>query len=207
MDMIRKFSEGKASALLARLLGTLLLVLPLVFTASCSLAEDEALLSQAELPDAVFLNYRRQDMRAGALSFVAQADRAEYYREKGLLVVYGLKFEDWSDDGKTIVAQGEAGEARYFEDSGDAVCSGTVRIRSIEENASFEIDSLEYFSATETLEGAPESQAIVRLGEKLFLKGSGFFADIRDKAFAFRGGVEGTINTSARKGMDKGVER
>ncbi len=164
---------------------------------SCSLAEENAPVSQGELPEAVFYDYRREEIGKNGLSFVAQAERAEYFKEKGLLVVYGLSFEDIGDDGRSVVASGEADEAYYYEDTGDAEVSGSVRIRSLEDDTSFETDSLKYFSATETLEGGPSDPVLVRVGEKLFLQGRGFFADIREKSFAFRGGVEGMIQNKA----------
>ena len=167
-------------------------VAPILFS-SCSPAEESAALLQGELPEAVFYNYRREDMGPNGLSFVARAERAEYFKEKGLLVVYGLSFEDIGEDGRTVVASGEAGEAYYYEDTGDAEAKGSVRIRSLEENASFETESLKYCAATESLEGGPKDLVLVQIGEKLFLQGRGFFADIREKTFAFRAGVEGMI--------------
>lgn len=181
----------KSTALAALFIAALLLF------SSCSLAEESVTLPQDELPEAVFYNYRREDSDTRGLSFVARAERAEYFKEKGLLVVYGLSFEDIGEDGHTVVASGEAETAYYYEDTGDAEVRGSVRIRSLEENASFETDSLKYFAATESLEGGPEEPVLVRVGEKLFLQGRGFFADVREKTFAFRSGVEGMIQNKA----------
>ena len=86
-------------------------VAPILFS-SCSPAEESAALLQGELPEAVFYNYRREDMGPNGLSFVARAERAEYFKEKGLLVVYGLSFEDIGEDGRTVVA-----DDRYIRDS------------------------------------------------------------------------------------------
>ncbi|MDX9827080.1 MAG: LPS export ABC transporter periplasmic protein LptC [Spirochaetia bacterium] len=184
-------SPGRALSLAAALFAALSLFF------SCSLGEESPLAAQEELPEVVFFNYSRKDFGKTGLSFIAQAERAEYFKEKGLLVVYGLSFEDIGDDGVTVVASGEAEEAYYYEDTGDAEVKGSVRIRSLEEDASFETDSLKYFAATESLEGGPENPVLVRIGETLFLQGRGFFADVREKAFAFRGGVEGMIQSKA----------
>jgi LPS export ABC transporter protein LptC len=175
----------------------------IMFIASCSLAEESVPIDQDELADVIFYNYRREDMDKTGLSFIAQAERAEYFKDKGLLVVYGLSFEDIGEDGKTVIASGEAETAYYYEDTGDAQVKGSVRIHSLEDDASFETDSLKYFAATESLEGGPENPVLVRVGEELFLQGSGFFADVREKSFAFSGGVEGMIQNNAVRNLTK----
>lgn len=190
------FAKSPDGALKSAAHAILFFALLLLFS-SCSLAEESSTLAQDELPEAVFYNYQRKDFDETGLSFIARAERAEYFKEKRLLVIHSLSFEDIGEDGRTVTASGEAEEAYYYEDTGDAEVKGMVRIRSLEENASFETDRLKYFAATESLEGGPEDPVLVRVGEKLFLQGRGFFADVREKTFAFRGGVEGMIQNKA----------
>jgi LPS export ABC transporter protein LptC len=129
----------------------------------------------------------------GVVTFIAKADKAEYFQEKGLLVIYNVSFEELSEDGKEVLHSGESEKVVYYEDTGDAEFSGFVRLVSNEEDASFETSSLKYFSATQTIEGNSDTTVIVRVGETLFIRGAGFFADLREKAFAFREGAQGIV--------------
>jgi len=182
----------------ARLLAALFLTALTLATVSCSLSETDAALADREAePDAVFIGFSREEVEDGIVVFSAKADRAEYYQDKGLLVIYNVVFEDRGKEGGSPKSTGEAEKAAYHEDTGDAEFTGFVRLYSKEEDSSFETDELNYFSATQTIEGAPENSVIVRVGQKLFLHGTGFFADIQEKAFAFRNSVQGTVMTGS----------
>lgn len=174
--------------------------------ASCSMSEEAAdLAGLDEKPDAVFIGFSREEVEKGIVVFSAKAERAEYFQDKGLLVIHNVVFEDRGADGGSPKSTGEADMAVYHEDTGDAEFSGFVRLVSTEEDVSFETSGLKYFSATQTIEGAPDNPVIVRVGKKLFLHGTGFFADIQTKAFAFRNGVEGTLTTESGADSPKGV--
>lgn len=178
-----------------------------LLSASCSMPDSAAdLADRDEEPDAVFIGFSREEVEDGIVTFSAKAERAEYFRDKGMLVVYKVAFEDRGEDGESLAAVGEADKVVYHEDTGDAEFSGFVQIRSIEEDATFETTELKYFSATETIEGAFDNPVIVKVGKKLFLHGAGFFADIREKAFAFRNGVQGTLIDESAVRNAKGEE-
>lgn len=180
----------------------------LALALSCSIpAAVETPESVEERPDAVFLGFRREEVKRGVVTFVATAERAEYFQDRGLLVVYNVSFEDRGEDGGPAEATGQADKVAYHEDTGDAECSGFVQIRSLAEDVTFETASLRYHSATQTLEGAPGDGAIVKVGKKLFVQGKGFFADIQAKAFAFREGASGVLATASEGGALKGEER
>ncbi|HEY9053366.1 MAG TPA: hypothetical protein VIO60_00965 [Rectinemataceae bacterium] len=170
---------------------------------SCALGSgDGASAVQDELedvPDAVFRGFIREEVRGSRIDFVAKADKAEYFRDKGLLIVYGLSFEDRGEDGVSVEASGRADKAVWHEDTGDAELSGSIRLYSTAEDASFETDSLSYRAASEALEGGPAESVIVRVGQRLFLHGKGFFADIDRRAFSFRGGVDGFARPGGTK--------
>jgi LPS export ABC transporter protein LptC len=161
---------------------------------SCTMAEEgERSQPTADLPSAVFRGFQREEVTDGVVTFIAKADKAEYFQEKGLLVIYNVSFEELSEDGKEVLHSGESEKVVYYEDTGDAEFSGFVRLVSNEEDASFETSSLKYFSATQTIEGNSDTTVIVRVGETLFIRGAGFFADLREKAFAFREGAQGIV--------------
>lgn len=149
-------------------------------------------------PDIVFNGFERREIEGEATVFVARAEKAEYYRDKGSIVAYSVEFEDRGADGKSIVSRGYADKAVYYEDSGDIEFPGFTRLESVAENAVFETTGLVYRASSGTLEGGPESSVVVKVGADLFLRGAGFFADIEAKTFAFRNGVSGVV---------KGVER
>ncbi|MDP2790278.1 MAG: hypothetical protein Q8O15_00805, partial [Rectinemataceae bacterium] len=55
---------------------------------SCSL--DEPVIDPASLeerPDATFIGFSREEVENGIVTFAATAERAEYFQEKGLLVI------------------------------------------------------------------------------------------------------------------------
>lgn len=174
---------------------------------SCSLSEE--LGTEAEKdgsPDAVFTGFSREEVKGGIVTFRAAAERAEYFKDSGTLVVYKASFEDLGKDGGEAEFSGEAEKVVYHEDTGDAELSGFIRLHSREEDASFETSFVTYHAATETIEGKPGEGVVVRVGDKLLLKGMDFFADIGRKAFAFRQGAQGVLTTGIR-GADKGAQR
>jgi LPS export ABC transporter protein LptC len=177
----------------------------MLLSASCSLPETESALSAREAsPDAVFIGFSRDEIENGIVTFTARAERAEYFQDKGLLVIYNVVFEDRGAEGGSAKSTGEADKAVYHEDTGDAEFSGFVRLYSKEEDTVFETSDLRYFSATQTIEGAPDNSVIVKVGQKLFLHGMGFFADIQAKSFAFRNGVQGSLTTESTSNTAKG---
>jgi len=155
----------------------------------------DAVTAAEERPDAVFMNFSREEIENGIVVFSAKADKAEYFQNRGLLVIYNVTFEDRGKEGGSPKTTGEAEKAVYHEDTGNAEFSGFVRLYSREEDASFETSDLKYLSATQTIEGAADITVVVKTGSKLFLRGMGFFADIQAKAFTFRNSVQGVITT------------
>ncbi|MGB4587525.1 MAG: LPS export ABC transporter periplasmic protein LptC [Rectinemataceae bacterium] len=179
-----------------------------LLAASCSL--EEAVVDPASLeerPDVTFIGFSREEVENGIVTFAATAERAEYFQEKGLLVIYNVVFEDRGPDGGSPKSTGQADKAVYHEDTGDAEFSGFVQLNSLEEDASFETSSLSYRSATQTIEGASDNPVIVKVGIKLFMQGMGFFADIQSKAFAFRNGVQGFVRAESSPEPAKGEEQ
>lgn len=171
----------------------------LLLASSCSIpSATDAVEPVEERPDAVFTGFRREEVKRGIVTFVATAERAEYFQDRGLLVVYNVSFEDRGEDGGPAEATGQADKVVYHEDTGDAECTGFVQIRSLAEDVTFETTALNYRSASDTLEGASDGAAIVKVGKKLFLQGTGFFADIQAKAFAFREGASGVLKGEER---------
>jgi LPS export ABC transporter protein LptC len=147
------------------------------------------------LPDVVFTDFSRDEIESGIVVFSAKASRAEYYKDEGTLIVYDVLFEDRGKDGGDAETTGQADKAVYHEDTGDAEFSGFVQVRSVDEDATFETSALKYFRATNTIEGDPGNPVIVKVGTGLFLHGTGFFADVSERAFSFRTGVRGSIRT------------
>jgi LPS export ABC transporter protein LptC len=164
--------------------------------ASCAAptAQNEVQAAEGK-PDVTFFGFSREEVENGIVVFTAKAQRAEYFEDQRLIVIYGVAFSDMGQDGLKPVSTGEADKVVYHEDTGNAEFSGYVRVRSLAEEASFETDSLIYNSSTQTIEGPAGNPVIVKVGLDLIIKGTGLFADIRAKAFSFRNGVTGTIST------------
>lgn len=183
-----------------RLVSAMAVFAAMALLAACSVRNEESPVQTSDdSPDIVFFGYSRDEVNHGVVTFKASAEKAEYFQEQRKLVIYNVRFEDWGESGQTLLSEGEAEKAIYYEDTGNAEFSGYISIRSHEEDASFETSALRYDAATQTLEGDAKTQAIVRVGDKLFLHGMGFFADIQNKAFAFRNGVSGSILNKGSK--------
>jgi LPS export ABC transporter protein LptC len=167
---------------------------------SCSMpAETETPGEDEDQPDAVFTDFSREEVVRDVVTFTAKAAKAEYFKNSGTLIVYNAIFEDRGKSGGQVQFSGEVDKAVWHEDTGDAELSGFVRLYSRDEDASFETGSLKYHHATDTIEGGAGDTVIVRVGEKLILRGLGFFADIGKRAFAFRGGAQGIIKVGGSK--------
>lgn len=172
----------------------------MVMLVSCSVRNEESPTQTSDdTPDIVFFGYSREEVNNGVVTFKASAEKAEYFQEQRKLVIYNVRFEDRGESGQTMLSEGEAEKAIYYEDTGNAEFSGFISIRSYEEDASFETSALRYDAATQTLEGDAKTTAVVQVGTKLFLHGMGFFADIQNKAFSFRNGVSGSILNKGSK--------
>ncbi|HWR12497.1 MAG TPA: LPS export ABC transporter periplasmic protein LptC [Rectinemataceae bacterium] len=170
----------------------------LFLAASCSMSEaDPSLAPKEDEPDATFIGFSREEVQDGVVTFSAKAERAEYFQDAGLLVIYNITFEDRGAEGGSAEATGLADKAIYHEDTGDAEFSGFVQIYSPGEDTYFETSALNYFSASRTIEGLPDNLVIVKVGKKLFIQGAGFFADIQQKAFAFRDGARGVYSVES----------
>jgi LPS export ABC transporter protein LptC len=163
--------------------------------AGCSIGDDTEAeqLDTKEAPDIVFYNFTREEVENGRVVFTAKAEKAEHYQDRGILVIDKMQFEMRGKDSDKPIAAGEADKAIYHEDSGDVEFQDYVRVRSLEEDASFEAKQLRYNAASETIEGAMDDPVIARVGADLVFYGSGFFADLEARAFSFRNSVQGTL--------------
>ena len=151
------------------------------------------------LPDAVFMDFSREQVVKGIVTFRASAEKAEYFKDTGTLTVYKAVFQDFGESGGSVQFSGEADKVVWHEDTGDAELSGYVRLYSKAEDASFETGSLKYHHVLDTVEGAEGDTVVVRIGHKLILRGMGFFADIGKKAYAFRQGASGIVSIDDSK--------
>lgn len=170
-------------------------VLLLCFLVSCSIGDDaetEATSGKGS-PDVVFYNFNREEIENGKVVFGAKAEKAEYFEDQGILILYNIHFETRGKSGGAAIATGDADKAVYHEDSGDVEFQEYIQVRSLEENASFEAKELRYNAASQTIEGGMNDPVIARVGRDLFFYGAGFFADLEARAFSFRNGVQGTM--------------
>ncbi|MFZ2635138.1 MAG: LPS export ABC transporter periplasmic protein LptC [Rectinemataceae bacterium] len=180
-------------ASIAKIAGCVAAAVALAALSGCSFDYGASAPGGPDIPEAVFRGFERTEITSGKVTFKARAELAEYFGDGGKYVISGLSFEELDPDTGKMTASGEAEKAIYYEESGDAEFSGYIRLYSAEENASFETDRLKYSGATQTLEGAPESTVLIKVGETLFMRGKGFFADVDEKIFSLREDVEGTI--------------
>ena len=177
-------------------LGAISLAAALLLLSCAMPAESELPAPEASRPDAVFTDFSREQVVKGIVTFRAKAEKAEYFKDTGTLVVHKAVFEDFGESGAQVQFSGAADKVIWHEDTGDAELSGFVRLYSRAEDASFETGSLKYHHALDTVEGADGDTVVVRVGQKVLLRGMGFFADIGKRAYAFRKGAQGIIKVN-----------
>ena len=182
-------SEGRAGAR-----GAVILLLALVLASACSFDYEGARAPGGEeLPDAVFHDFSHDVYMAGTRVLSLHAALAESYDKDGRMVLHDVEFSSYSRGSGVLAAEGHAESAIFHSETQDAEFSGSITIRSNQEDASLEAEYLEWKGSDKTLSGGIDRSVTVTRGDGSWLRGAGFVADSRRRSFSFRESVEGAF--------------
>jgi LPS export ABC transporter protein LptC len=167
------------------------------FLAACSLAgyTAQAPESEKEFPAAVFSGYSHTVVVKGKRNFELKADRAELYETSKKTILYGVSFSEYDTDTGELRSLGRADNAIYHTDTKDAEFFGDVRLESKSQDAVLQGEYLRWIDKNKRLEGRLDRTVTISRADGSRVSGTGFEADTRKRAFAFRESVEGRIES------------
>ena len=143
-------------------------------------------------PDIVMENLEYVRVRGGDPLARFQAEHAERWEERQTMELRDFSFEQMEDRGETVNAEGRAGFAVVQLDSGDISLKGGVRIRVDSEDVTIRTAELEWKDKAKTLSGGDRDIVDIQRSDGTSFTGRGFFADARNRLWAFSGEVKGT---------------
>ncbi|MBN2552695.1 MAG: LPS export ABC transporter periplasmic protein LptC [Spirochaetales bacterium] len=161
---------------------------------SCSLDYEQARVAESipgQIPETILFDFTHTVVSGGTVWVVLEAERAETYSERKEIVLQGVTFREYDDQGR-LRTEARADRAVFNTDSEDATVSGSIRIYSPEEQASLQAGKL-----TWTREGrrllAEEGQTVrLQKDDGSYVEGWGFSADFRRKKLEFSSRVRGS---------------
>ena len=121
-----------------------------------------------------------------------QAEYAERWEDRQTMELRNFSFEQMEDSGDNVNAEGRAGFAVVQIGSGDISLRGGVRIRVDSEDVTMKTSELEWKDKDKILSGAAGDEVDIERSDGTYFSGKGFFADARNRTWAFSGEVKGT---------------
>jgi LPS export ABC transporter protein LptC len=176
-----------------RLPALLLLALLLAALGGCSLSYEEARVGEelaAEIPETVMTDFTHTVVNGGRVWVKMAAERAASYGKTKRIVLDGVRFEEYDAQGG-LATEARADRAVYHTDSENAEAEGGILIRSAQEKASLEADSLSWVKEGRRLDSGAGQLVRIAREDGSFLQGRGFKADFRRRRLQFAGGVAG----------------
>ena len=160
---------------------------------SCSFNYGEILAEDLadRTPDAVFVGFTHTVVQDNQPILRLSADRAEFHDRKNTVHLYKVEFKELRS-GETL-ARGRADEATLNTDTEDAEFFGAVELRSEEQGVSIRTGRLSWKGEDRVLESPEDQPTTVEKDDGSRIRGSGFRADARRKAFFFGGEVDGVL--------------
>jgi LPS export ABC transporter protein LptC len=167
--------------------------------AACSFDYGGGASGASEKPSAVFVDFTHTIMMRGARVFEIKADRAESYDAEGKTLLYGVSFTEFDEKTHEAVAEGRADRGLIYTQSENAEFSGSISLKSQGEDATLRAEYLSWDSGKKLLSSRLDQNVEVRKGDGTWLRGAGFSADMRRRAFVFRDSAEGAFAVEDKK--------
>jgi len=170
------------------------LVLLQLLLISCTLDYEQARVAESipgQTPETILIDFTHTVVSGGRIWVILEADRAETYSERKEIVLEGVYFREYDEEGY-LLTEAQAERAVFSTDSEDATVSGSIVIYSQEEKASLQASQL--FWTREGRRLIAEDGQTVRLqkDDGSFVEGQGFSADFRRKKLEFASRVRGS---------------
>jgi len=160
--------------------------------AACTFDYSAAGTSEKSKPDIVMENLEYVRVRGGDPLVRFQAEYAERWEDRQTMELRDFLFEQMEDGGKTINAEGRAGQAVVQLGSGDISLKGGVRIRVDSEDVTIRTAELEWKDKDKTLTSGEQDEVDIQRSDGTSFAGRGFLADARNRTWSFSGEVKGT---------------
>jgi LPS export ABC transporter protein LptC len=160
--------------------------------AACSFDYSSISGSETEKADIVMENIEYVRVRGGDPLVRFRAEYAERWEENQIMNLKDFSFEQMENNGDSVDAEGMAKTAAVQLESGNLTLSDGVRIRIDSEDIIIETASLEWKDKEKILSGRNEADVIIQRSDGTSFTGRGFYADARNRTWAFSGEVMGT---------------
>jgi len=173
--------------------------LPLLFPAvlllaACSFDYGDLMDDTLHRPDIVMEDLEYVRVRGGDHLVRFRAERAERWEDLRTMELWDFYFEQLeSADGVEINAEGHAGAASVELDTGNVSLRDGVRINMESEDIIIITDELEWRDEERILFSAAEGEVGIERSDGTDFTGIGFSMSVRDRTWAFTGGVFGTF--------------
>jgi LPS export ABC transporter protein LptC len=164
----------------------------MVLFAACSFDYNSVSAPEQTRPDIAMENLEYVRVRGGDPLVRFQADYAERWEDSQTMALRNFSFEQMEDSGETINAEGRAGNATVELGSGNVAMSGGIRISIESEDIVISTSALQWKDKEKTLTGNEEYEVDIERSDGTSFTGRGFFADARNRVWAFSGEVKGS---------------
>ncbi len=164
----------------------------LMATVACSFDYDEAMVEsegRSGVPQVEVLDVRMVIVRENRLELTA--DRIATYPDEGVQEFSNMVFREYGPAGD-LRLEGSSDEGLVYLDSEDIELRGTVRLRSIVEDAELSSGFLYWENADRILRSDEEKMVTALRGDGSYLEGAGLRVDGRRIVVEFHHGVSGT---------------
>ncbi len=170
-----------------------LVLLQLLFI-SCSLDYGQARVAESipgQTPETILIDFTHTVVSGGRVWVILEADRAETYSERKEIVLEGVYFREYDEEGN-LLTEAQAERAVFSTDSEDATVSGSIVIYSPEEKAALQASRLYWTREGRRLVAEDGQTVRLQKDDGSFVEGQGFSADFRRKKLEFASRVRGS---------------
>jgi LPS export ABC transporter protein LptC len=170
------------------------LVLLQLLVISCSLDYEQARVAESipgQTPETILIDFTHTVVAGGRVWVILEADRAETYSERKEIVLEGVYFREYDEEGN-LLTEARAEEAVFSTESEDATVSGSIVIYSPEEQAALKAGQLSWTREGRRLVAGDGQTVRLQKDDGSFVEGQGFSADFRRKKLEFASRVRGS---------------
>jgi len=160
---------------------------------ACTFEYDDDGDSNRETPDLVMINVEYVRVRSSDPIARVQAERAERFEGRGIMVLHNATFEQFGEKGSEINSFGMAGSASIDIDSGDVFMSNGVRLEIESEDIILETNQLDWRDDPRILSSGERDEVRIFQENGTNFTGIGLRADARSRSWVFSGAVSGTF--------------
>ena len=173
---------------------TVVLTALLLICLSCSLDYQQATVAESisdQIPETILFEFTHTVVSGGRVWVILEAQRAESYSERKEIVLQGVFFREYDEEGK-LITEARADRAVFATGSENATVSGSIQIYSHEENASLQASRLSWVREGRRLVADDGQTVRLRKDDGSYVEGEGFSADFRRKRLEFSSRVRGS---------------